>query len=244
MRWCWCCVVLLCVWLGLSDGTISSTSASAALFDFANPPIADRSQATVKSMGASLVADAHGMAWWLGCLPQSCASSSRPSPSVRAAPAAFDALDTSSAAPAVGTGNRQSATTESMLISSSSRPPANAVGARSDRAGTSSAIPRPAGGFAGQNLCSLAWRCRARPRHRRWCERRALARAPCPKAPCSSGSAVAAKAALEEPLPAALAPPIRAPVSAAAAAPIRHPRERRAARSVAIAAAQEARSRA
>ena len=56
--------------------------------------------------------------------------------------------------------------------------------------------------------------------------------------------AVAAKAALEEPLPAALAPPIRAPVSAAAAAPIRHPRERRAARSVAIAAAQEARSRA
>ena len=45
---------------------------------------------------------------------------------------------------------------------------------------------QPAG--AGQNLCSLAWRCRARPRHRRWCERRAVARAPCPKAPCSSGS--------------------------------------------------------
>ena len=46
------------------------------------------------------------------------------------------------------------------------------------------------------------------------------------------------------PLPAALAPPIRAPVSPAAAPPFRHPQERRVPRSVPIAAAQEARSRA
>ena len=45
-------------------------------------------------------------------------------------------------------------------------------------------------------------------------------------------------------LPAALAPPIRAPVSPAAAPPFRHPQERRVPRSVPIAAAQEARSRA
>ena len=46
------------------------------------------------------------------------------------------------------------------------------------------------------------------------------------------------------PLPAAIVPPIRAPVSPAAAPPFRHPQERRVPRSVPIAAAQEARSRA
>ena len=68
--------------------------------------------------------------------------------------------------------------------------------------------------------------------------------APCaPNPPLFPAQARSAEG-LPAPLPAALAPPIRAPVSPAAAPPFRHPQERRVPRSVPIAAAQEARSRA
>ena len=88
-----------------------------------------------------------------------------------------------------GTGRRhwQSATDGVDADQQSSQSSAGrAANARSELVRVALSRGQPAG--AGQNLCSLAWRCRARPRHRRWCERRAVARAPCPKAPCSSGS--------------------------------------------------------
>ena len=144
-----------------------------------------------------------------------------------------------------GTGRRhwQSATDGVDADQQSSQSSAGrAANARSELVRVALSRGQPAG--AGQNLCSLAWRCRARPRHRRWCERRALAELRARKLRALPAQAVAAKAALEEPLPAALAPPIRAPVSPAAAPPFRHPQERRVPRSVPIAAAQEARSRA